>query len=380
MGLERVAKVLQGVDTVYETDCFQPMMHAIQKLSESQSTDLSNEQRRHQRIMVDHIKAATFILADDVAPSNVDQGYVLRKLIRRAIRSARKLKISTSHITPSVANVVIDTYSEPYGKLQKKRASIIDALTHEEEQFKKTLEEGLKHFARVTEKLSGKEIDGQTAFHLYDTYGFPIELTREMAAEEQLTIDENGFKKAFLDHQNKSRAGAEKRFAGGLADHSAETTKLHTATHLLQAALRKVLGEHVYQKGSNVTAERLRFDFPHPTKMTPEEIKKVEDIVNDAIHRDLPVHFHVTTVDGAKKEGAIGVFDDRYAADVKVYVMGDEKNGVISKEICGGPHVARTSMLGSFKIQKEESSSAGIRRIKAIVSGGPTEIDVASEA
>lgn len=234
-------------------------------------------------------------------------------------------------------------------------------------------------------------IDGQTAFHLYDTYGFPLELTREMATEKNLSIDEEGFKKAFEEHQAKSRAGAEQKFKGGLADNSAETTKLHTATHLLNAALHRVLGNHIGQKGSNITAERLRFDFNHTDKMKPEQIKEVEDLVNEAIKADLPVTFHLTTVDGAKDEGAIGVFDDRYGSEVKVYVMGEPSakvagtgkvgdGPVFSKEICGGPHVSRTGMLGGFKIQKEESSSAGVRRIKAVVSGGPADIEIATEA
>ncbi len=375
MGLERVAKVLQGVETVYETDGFKPIVEVVEKKAEGRRQ--KTEDVRHIRIIADHIKAAVFMLADGVEPSNVDQGYVLRKIIRRAVRSAKKLSIQGSTVCSEIACVVIEQYEEPYPKLKNKESIVLSHLDREEGQFRKTLEEGLKHFVRLTEKMSSKIIDGQSAFHLYDTYGFPIELTRDMAHEQGLSLDEDGFIKAFEEHQEKSRAGAEKRFAGGLADHSAETTKLHTATHLLQAALRIVLGDHVYQKGSNVTAERLRFDFPHPDKMTPEQIKQVEDLVNKAIQDDLPVSFHVTTVEGAKKEGAIGVFDDRYASDVKVYVMGDDKKGVFSKEICGGPHVARTSMLGSFKIQKEESSSAGVRRIKAIVSGGPQEIVVA---
>lgn len=372
LGLERLACVLQGVQSVYDTDAFMPLMSAIRTLAKN--TDV-----RHERIIADHLKAATFMIADGVAPGNVDQGYVLRRLIRRAIRSARSLEIThDGGFARSIAEAVIAQYAEPYAKLKTKIREITETLEREERQFGKTLAEGLKHFQKVLEK-SGGAIDGESAFHLYDTYGFPVEMARELASEHGKKIDEEGFTKAFEAHQTLSRAGAEKRFAGGLADHSAETTKLHTATHLLNAALRTVLGDHVYQKGSNVTAERLRFDFPHPQKMTPEEIKKVEDLVNKAIKDDLPVSYHVTTVDGAKAEGAIGVFDDRYGADVKVYVMGDENKGIFSKEICGGPHVAHTGMLGSFKIQKEESSSAGIRRIKAVVSGGPNDVVVAGE-
>ncbi len=377
MGLERVACILQGVQSVYDSDAFQPIMQQIAALSKESPTDAV----RHKRIIADHIKASVFIIADGVLPSNVDQGYVLRRLIRRAIRSARALGIEHSGgFGTQIAETVIRQYGSHYSHLEKKRIEILDALRKEEEQFKKTLEEGLKQFSKTVEKLDGKALDGKTAFHLYDTYGFPLELTKELAAEHGLTIDEAAYKVAFEEHQNLSRAGAEKRFAGGLADHSAETTKLHTATHLLNAALRQVLGDHVYQKGSNVTAERLRFDFPNADKMTPEQIKQVEDLVNKAIKDDLPIAYHVTTVEGAKAEGAIGVFDDRYGSEIKVYVMGNDAKGVFSKEICGGPHVSHTGVLGTFKIQKEESSSAGVRRIKAVVSGGPAEIDTAGEA
>ncbi len=387
MGLERVAKVLQNVGSVYETDRLEPIMRAVsgKRLARSTSSGQavsSGSDTRHERIITDHIKAATFMIADGVKPSNVDQGYVLRRLIRRAIRSAMQLGIDVSGtFCSSIASEVVHQYGHVYAHVKIKEEEIQETLQKEEQQFGRTLKEGMKHFEKVTEQMTGT-MDGLTAFHLYDTYGFPIELTKEVAKERNLKIDENGFHKAFEEHQNKSRAGAEQKFKGGLADHSAETTKLHTATHLLNAALRKVLGDHVQQKGSNITAERLRFDFNHPDKMTPEQIKQVEDLVNDAIKADLPVSYHLTTVDGAKNENAIGVFDDRYGSEVKVYVMGPSTSSggqPFSKEICGGPHVARTSMLGSFKIQKEESSSAGVRRIKATVSGGPGEIDVAVE-
>lgn len=385
MGLERVAKVLQGVDSVYETDRFAPIVEKVkaaipQGFRESLPGDTAV---RHERIITDHLKAATFIIADGVRPGNVDQGYVLRRIIRRAIRSGIRLGIEGSGpFTAGIAGEVVVQYGEAYPYLKKLRAEIEDVLKHEEEQFARTLQDGLKQFSKVAEKAEKKTIDGQSAFHLYDTFGFPLELTKEMAAENGLTVDEKGFDVAFAEHQEKSRAGAAQKFAGGLADHSAETTKLHTATHLLNAALHKVLGEHISQKGSNITAERLRFDFNHPDKMTPEQLAEVEKLVNDAIQADYPVSYHLTTVDGAKKEGAIGVFDDRYGAEVKVYVMGPSTGSgqAFSKEICGGPHVARTGMLGSFKIQKEESSSAGIRRIKAVVSGGPAEIEMAAEA
>lgn len=363
MGLERVAQVLQGVESVYETDAFQPIMNVIRSLAKEKN-------ERHERIVCDHIKAAVFMIADGVLPSNTDQGYVLRRLIRRAIRSGKTLGIA-SDLTSSVASAVIEQYEGAYAKLSKQRETIITTLKKEEDAFSKTLHEGMKHFQKVLER-SASTIDGIDAFHLYDTYGFPIEMTKEMAVESGKTVDEAGFAKAFEEHQAKSRAGAEKKFSGGLADHTAETTKLHTATHLLNDALRKVLGDHVWQKGSNITAERLRFDFSHPEKMTKEQIRKVEDLVNEAIRADAPVHYQVMSVDDAKKAGAIGVFDDKYGESVKVYSMGK-----FSKEICGGPHVARTGMLGSFKIQKEEASSAGVRRIKATVSGGPADITIA---
>ncbi len=388
MGLERVAAVLQGVDNVYETDRMKPLLDLVKQLADFKGQFVAGEEEqttihplKDMRIIVDHMKATTFMIADGVEPSNVDQGYVLRRLIRRAIRAARKLHIAhDGTFASTMASEVIKQYARAYPLLQSRASDIRTLLEREERQFGKTIAEGMLHFNRVTEKLQQTVIDGQTAFHLYDTYGFPIELTKELAQEKGLTVDETGFRKAFEEHQAKSRAGAEQKFKGGLQDHSAETTKLHTATHLLNAALRTVLGDHVSQKGSNITAERLRFDFNHPDKMTPEQIVEVEKIVNDAIRADLPIAYHITTVEGAKAEGAIGVFDDRYAGEVKVYVVGDEARGIFSKEICGGPHVSRTGMLGEFKIRKEESSSAGVRRIKAIVQGGPAEIETAGDA
>ena len=373
MGLERVAAVMQNVKSVYETDRMKPILEAIS------GKRLAVSDERSARIIVDHLKAATFIIADGITPSNVDQGYVLRRLIRRAIRSARTLGIAhTGDFAPSVASEVIAQYGHVYPMLKAKQTEIEETLHNEEQQFGKALQEGMKHF----EKVAVTAIDGLTAFHLYDTYGFPLELTKELATEKGLNVDEEGFKKAFEEHQKLSRAGAEKRFAGGLADHTAETTKLHTATHLLNAALRKVLGDHVWQKGSNVTAERLRFDFSHSAKMTPEQIAEVEKLVNDAITRDVPVSYMLMSVGEAKSMGAIGVFDEKYGERIKVYRMGDPSAGsgqVVSMEICGGPHVKSTGMLGSFKIQKEEAVSAGVRRIKATVSGGPKEIEAAKE-
>ncbi|MCK5016693.1 MAG: hypothetical protein KAS32_06415, partial [Candidatus Peribacteraceae bacterium] len=334
---------------------------------------------RHARIITDHLRAATFIIGDGVTPSNTDQGYILRRLIRRAIRSARALGIEHSgSFTPAIADKVINQYGDTYGVLKEKEKIICDTLSHEESQFSKTLNEGMKQFSKVIDNVIEKEIDGKSAFHLYDTYGFPIEMTKELASENGLKVDKKGFDEAFKAHQELSRAGAKQKFSGGLADSSVETTKLHTATHLLNAALRKVLGDHVYQKGSNITAERLRFDFSHDEKMTPKQKEEVEKLVNKAIADDLPISFHMSTPNEAKEESAIGVFGDRYDSDVKVYVVGDESNPY-SKEICGGPHVSRAGVLGLFKIKKEESSSAGVRRIKAVVEGGDEEVEFAGE-
>lgn len=410
MGLERVATVLQGVPGVYDTDRMKPIVDRVALMTSitinpsirlppsplgfgragraGQKPETNN---RHIRIITDHLKAASFIIADGIKPSNVDQGYVLRKLIRRAVRSARSIGSQEGQCTATIARAVIEQYKDAYPYLIGKESDICATLSAEEQQFGKTLVEGLKRFSKAAESVTGKMIDGQMAFHLYETYGFPLELTKEMATEQGLTVDEAGFAKAFEGHQKLSRAGAAQKFAGGLADHSAETTKLHTATHLLNAALHRVLGDHVSQKGSNITAERLRFDFNHPDKMTPEQITEVEKLVNEAITADLPVSYHLTTVEGAKKEGAIGIFDERYGSEVKVYVIGDAKAAVkgtgnigdgpvFSKEICGGPHVAHTGMIGGFKIQKEESSSAGVRRIKAVVSGGAADVATAPEA
>jgi len=370
MGLERVAAVMQGVSNVYETDRMLPIIERVRSLA-------SGSDLKHERIVTDHIKAATFIIADGIKPGNVDQGYVLRKIIRRAIRSAKQLGIETSGtLCAQISDEVVSQYGHIYGHVKTQEKMIADTLAAEEEQFGKTLQAGLKQLEKVIESTDGNIIAGKDAFHLYDTYGFPLELTKEILEEKGYSITERDFKTAFKAHQSLSRKGAEQKFAGGLADHSSETTKLHTATHLLNAALRIVLGDHVYQKGSNITQERLRFDFSHEQKMTSEQKTEVERLVNEAIDADLPISFHVTNVEGAKDEDAIGVFDERYDSEVKVYVMGEGDN-VFSKEICGGPHVARTGMLGHFTLKKEESSSSGVRRIKATVEGGPEEIEVA---
>jgi alanyl-tRNA synthetase len=389
MGLERVAQVMQGVNNVYETDRMKPIMNKILQLeglrderlndkpSNSQTLKLSNS--KHSRIVADHIKAATFIIADGIKPGNVDQGYVLRKIIRRAIRSAKQLGIEANgNFCAQICDEIVAQYGHIYGHIKQQEKMISDTLADEEQQFVKTLQSGLKQLNKLIESASGNMIAGVDAFHLYDTYGFPLELTMEIVNEQGYSINKKDYDTAFEAHQNLSRKGAEQKFSGGLADHSDETTKLHTATHLLNAALRTVLGDHVYQKGSNITADRLRFDFSHEEKMTAEQKSEVEKLVNEAIDADLPVSFHLTDVDGAKEEGAIGVFDERYESEVKVYVIGDENAGTVhSKEICGGPHVARTGMIGKFTLKKEESSSSGVRRIKAIVEGGSDVIEVA---
>ncbi|MDA1209235.1 MAG: alanine--tRNA ligase [bacterium] len=381
MGLERTAMVMQDVNNVYEVDVVKPIYDTVLKLArdELDMETPDSDAIRHARIITDHLKSAVFIISDGITPSNVDQGYVLRKLIRRAIRSARTLGIENEHFTPIVADTIIEQYGSVYGSLKEQSKSIRDILSQEEDQFAKTLREGTKHLDKVLKGIpQGGTIDGETAFHLYDTYGFPLELTQEIAHEWGSKVDKDGFDTAFAKHQDTSRAGAEQKFAGGLADHSAETTKLHTATHLLNAALRKVLGDHIYQRGSNITTERLRFDFSHDEKMTAEQKTEVELIVNNAIDADLPVSFEVMTPDAAKEQGAIGVFNEKYGDEVKVYTIGNEKI-MVSKEICGGPHVARTGVIGSFTLKKEESSSSGVRRIKAVITGGPEEIEVAGE-
>ena len=370
-GLERMAAALNDDPDVFMIDVFTPIRRALEA-SSGATYGSDDETTRAFRVIMDHLRAATFLIGDGAPPGNRDQGYFTRRLIRRAVWFGRKLNVPGGFCR-SIGESVIGTYRSAYPDLESKQHFILESLEKEEAQFRATLVKGEKE---LNEYLAGNDaIDGAKVFYFFETYGVPRELTEEIVKKmgKKLTRPEE-YEKAKESHQDLSRTAAAGKFKGGLADHSAETTKLHTATHLLNAALRKVLGDHVWQKGSNITAERLRFDFTHQDKMTPEQIKRVEELVNEQIKNDLPVAYHLTTVDGAKKEGAIGVFDDRYGSDVKVYVVGD---GSFSKEICGGPHVARTGMIGTFKIQKEESSSAGIRRIKAVVSGGPKEISVA---
>lgn len=364
MGVERVTAVLQGKASCYDTEIFQP---TFKKLDELRGIAAPAERTDSERIIADHTRAAVFIIGDGITPGKVDQAYVLRRLIRRAIREGRKLGLS--NFMPTVAQVVIDNFGDVYPELKNREKVILEELNIEEKQFNTTLEHGTKEFekliGRVPPHIAKKIISGKNAFYLYETYGFPIELTEEMAHEKGFEVDRAGYQAAYEKHQELSRQGAEQKFKGGLADNSEATARLHTATHLLQAALRQVLGDHVEQRGSNITAERLRFDFSHNDKMTPEQITEVEKLVNDAINAKLPIDCSEMSFDDARESGAIGLFGDRYGETVKVYTMGE-----FSKEVCGGPHAANTGDLGGLKIQKEESSSRGVRRIKAVLING----------
>ncbi len=363
MGLERVTAILQGKSSCYDTELFQPIFDALSSICGGDVFCGEGEILRAGRIIADHIRAAVFMMADGVQPGNVDQPYVLRRLLRRSIMQGRKLGIKDPFCA-KIAETVVKNYSEVYPELSIASIKISESMSREEEQFQKTIENGAKEFekfiSRVPQHVQKKIISGRNAFYLYETYGFPVELTTEMASEKGFSVDMEGYQEAYKRHQEMSRVGAEQKFKGGLADNSEMTVKLHTATHLLHQALRKVLGVHVEQKGSNITAERLRFDFSHPEKLSDEELIKVQNIVNEIIENNLPVKNEQKTVEEALKEGAIGLFVEKYGEKVKVYSVGD-----FSKEICGGPHVENTGNLGKFKILKEESSSRGIRRIKA---------------
>lgn len=365
MGLERTICIMQGKKSVYETDIFMPAINLLEKLSGKSYTQ-SEEITKAMRIVADHTRTSTFIIGDDrgVTPSNVDQGYVLRRLIRRAVRFGMKLELPAGAIC-QLAELYINQYKDIYPELERNADKILSELKLEEERFGKTLEQGLKEFEKVSffiKKAGGTVINGKTAFRLYDTFGFPVEITEELAKEREMTVDIEAYKQAFAEHQQKSQAGAEQKFKGGLADNSVQTARLHTATHLLHSALRKVLSEEVAQRGSNITAERLRFDFSFSRPMTKEEIEKVEKLVNEAINAKIPVVCEETTVEKAKAEGAIGLFESKYGDVVKMYTIGN-----VSKEICGGPHAENTAELVSFKITKEQSSSSGVRRIKAVI-------------
>jgi alanyl-tRNA synthetase len=367
MGLERTLACLNGLNDIYKTELFFPIIRIIESMADKKyGSDQKDDQMM--RIIADHIRSAVFILGDDfgVVPSNLDQGYVLRRLIRRAVRYCRRIGIEQGiEATKQIATKVIELMRGAYPELERNEAKIINELKKEEERFEQTLEKGLKIFE---ESCRDGLISGKEAFKLFSTYGFPFDMTKELATERGLKVDEKEFCREFEAHQKLSRAGAKQKFSGGLADDSEEVTKLHTATHLLHAALRHVLGDHVEQRGSNITSERLRFDFAHGSKMTDEEKKKVEEWVNEKISKNLPVVCEETTVDKAKSQGAIGIFTQKYDEMVKVYTITDPDTGdKISMEICGGPHVDRIGGLGKFHIKKEQASSAGIRRIKAVL-------------
>ncbi|MDR3293669.1 MAG: alanine--tRNA ligase [Clostridiales bacterium] len=364
MGLERTVCILNGYKSVYETDLFSGAIGLIEKAS-GKVYGADTETTKAMRVIADHTRTAAFILGDSkgVTPSNVDQGYVLRRLIRRAIRYARQLDTGAS-ILSEVAALYTEQYASAYPELKRNKEKILSELGKESEKFERTLSSGLKEFEKVAvAALAVGRIDGESAFRLYDTFGFPIEITEELGRDKGLSVDREGFDAAFAIHQQKSQAGAEQKFKGGLHDHSEETTKLHTATHLLQAALRKILGTEVFQRGSNITAERLRFDFSFHRPLTAEEVAEAERLVNEAISQHIDIVLEEMTVDEAKESGALGIFESKYGEVVKVYTVGN-----FSKEICGGPHAKNTGELGVFKIEKEQSSSSGVRRIRGVLS------------
>ena len=359
LGFERILMLLNGVDSAYDTDLFTNLKNKICELSGLNYED----NKKSFRIIMDHLRSSTFILANnlEIKPSNKGQGYILRRLIRRAIRHLKELGIA-NNVTTDIAKVVINDYGEFYPELKANSDIILNKLNIEEKIFSKALQQGIKEYKKVTNSINNNLISGDIAFKLFETYGFPLELTIEMASEDGFNVDVDEFKKCFKQHQEKSRVSSEKKFKGGLSSTGEIETKYHTATHLLNAALKKVLGEHVHQKGSNITPERLRFDFSHPVKMTDEEKQKVENLVNKWINEGYEVKCQEMQKDEAIKSGAECMFIERYPDTVTVYTIGD-----FSKELCGGPHVKNTSELGHFKIKKEEASSSGIRRIKAIL-------------
>lgn len=356
-GLDRLATLAQGKDNFYETDIYLPILKKVQAMSK-------NENLRSQRIIVDHIKAATWMVMDGVTPGRTEQGYVLRRLIRRAVRHARTLGIEAD-ITKEIGEIAITQFSPLYPQLNEKKEFILEVIAEEESKFKKTIQSGIKVFESLIAKK--KQITGEDAFYLYETYGFPVEITQEMAEEKGAKLDLDAYKKAYTAHQDKSRSAAKGFFKGGLADTSDMSKKYHTATHLLLKALRMTLGDQVTQKGSNISPERLRFDFPSDNKLTPEEIQKVETIVNEQIKKGLEVYFEEMPKDKALEIVKGAAFGEKYGDTVKVYRIGRGKDE-FSVEICGGPHVANTSELGTFKITKQENVGAGVKRIKATLS------------
>ena len=357
LGLERMTMLLEGKETPFETELFYPVM---EKLIELQKVD----DIKSRRIIAEHLRSSIMIVNDGGRPSNVDRGYILRRLIRRMTRHLNKLQIDLNKLDEFI-DIEIDSIKELYPELVKNKDNIKNVIIEEKNKFVKTLEHGEKEFEKVANKTKNsgnKVIDTQSVFNLYETYGFPPEMTEELAKEQGLEVDMSDFQKLFKEHQDKSRKGVEQKFKGGLASTGEKETKYHTATHLLNAALKKVLGDHVHQKGSNITEERMRFDFSHGAKMTDEEKKQVEDLVNEWINQELEVSFVEMSKDEAINSGAECMFIEKYPDRVTVYTIGD-----VSKELCGGPHVKNTKELGHFKIKKEEASSSGVRRIKAIL-------------
>lgn len=362
MGLERTLCILNGYKSVYDTDLFSGVIKLIESLSgkkygEDEATDKAI------RIIADHVRTVTFIMGDQkgVVPSNVDQGYVVRRLIRRAVRYASTLEMDSDNLV-EISKAYIEQYKDIYPELVQNAEKVTTELKKEIDKFQKTLQQGLGELEKVLKFVKDGKLNGKTVFRLYDTFGFPIEMTVELAKEKGFTVDMEGYKQAEEKHKQASKAGAEQKFAGGLADNQEATTNLHTAAHLMLAGLRKLFGENTNQRGSNITAERLRFDFNLDRKMEADEIKKVEDYVNEAIQNKVPVVMEEMPIEKAREIGATGIFDNKYGDVVKVYTIGE-----YSKEICGGPHAKNTGDLGAFKIVKEQSSSSGVRRIKAIL-------------
>ena len=355
MGLERTTAVVNGFDHVFETDLFQPIFKKISELS-----SVTDEKAR--RIVADHLRTAVFMIADGVTPANTDRGYILRRLLRRAVWQADQLELKAGALA-EIADVVIAKYKDVYPEVELRRESILGEINQEELKFRQTLERGMREF----EKIADQNISGQTAFQLFSTYGFPFELTQELANAKHLVVNETEFKQELAKHQELSRAGAEQKFKGGLASTGERETKYHTATHLLHQALRQVLGNHVQQKGSNITAERLRFDFTHPAKLSDFEKQEVERIVNEKISEKLPVQSVILPKAEAEATGALHFFGDKYGEQVSVYYIGADLNSAYSKEFCGGPHVSNTVELGHFTIAKEEAVAAGVRRIKVVL-------------
>ena len=362
-GLERVVAVSENHADVFKIDVFSNLISTLERLSGKKYSDMSHTQAF--RIIADHLRASVFLIGDGITPSNSDQGYFVRRLIRRAIRYWDSLGITDGGLYLSVEPLV-EYYKTSYPETFARKQAIIEEIKLEEERFRHTLKTGLREFEKICASTNGN-VSGKYAFVLFSTYGFPLEITTELAKEKGIKVDIDAFKEEFKKHQDASRSGSEQKFKGGLADTSEKSVKYHTATHLLHKALREVLGTHVEQRGSNITPERLRFDFSHPQKMTDEEKKKVEDLVNEKIKAGLEVKQSVLPKDKALETGALHFFGEKYGEEVSVYYIGDSIDTAFSKEFCGGPHVHNTKDLGTFKISKEEAAAAGIRRIKAVL-------------